>query len=35
MKKVLLEAKNISKIYDLDTKNPFTAMQYMSITVYE
>ena len=35
MKKVLLEAKNISKIYDLDTKNPFTAMKDISLTVYE
>lgn len=35
MKKVLLEAKNISKIYDLDTKNPFTAMKNISLTVYE
>ena len=35
MKKLMLEAKNIYKIYDLDTKNPYTAMKDVSLKVYE
>ncbi|MFQ6792984.1 MAG: ABC transporter ATP-binding protein [Thomasclavelia sp.] len=33
MNKILLEAKNISKMYDLDTKNPFFAIKDISLTV--
>lgn len=35
MNKILLEAKNISKMYDLDTKNPSFAIKDISLTVKE
>ena len=35
MRKLLLEADHISKIYDIDTKNPFIAMKDISLKVYE
>lgn len=35
MKNILLEANNISKIYNLDTKKPFTAMSEISLKIYE
>lgn len=31
MRKLLLEADHISKIYDIDTKNPFIAMKDISL----
>lgn len=35
MKKLVLEANNISKVYDQDTKNPFTALSNISLKIYE
>ena len=35
MRKLLLEADHISKIYDIDTKNTFIAMKDITLKVYE
>lgn len=35
MKNVILEVNNITKVYDLDKKNPFTAINDISFKIYE